>query len=113
MALRILVVDDSTVARTVARRALEARGASVTEASSAAEALAHDADRFDGALLDLELGDGTGLEVFDRMSKSGGGAKVAFLSATSDEAIVAAARSRAPLFAKPEGIVEAVEYLLR
>ena len=58
----VLVVEDEEMIRMLAADMLDALGAGVLEASTAAEALdmARSQDRFDAALIDLSLPDGLG-----------------------------------------------------
>ena len=108
--MRVLVVDDSSVARAALRKLLLARGGvEIVEAASSAEARAGSGPAFDGALLDLELGDGTGVEVFDALRDRLGIA--VFVTAADEGPLLAAARARAPVFAKPAGLADAVAAL--
>ncbi|MDB4996317.1 MAG: hypothetical protein JWM74_3749, partial [Myxococcaceae bacterium] len=59
----LLVVDDSPVALLLVTRRLRAEGVALQQATSVAEARVVDATELAGALLDLELGDGTGVDV--------------------------------------------------
>jgi len=63
--LAILVVDDSEVTRSVLTTRLTARGASVVCASSAADALAIDAESFTTAIVDVDLGTDSGVTLAD------------------------------------------------
>jgi NtrC-family two-component system response regulator AlgB len=64
--MRVLIVDDEPNIRRTLRVTLEGMGHSVEEASSAREALAEAArGPFDVALVDLRLGDGSGLDLFE------------------------------------------------
>ena len=65
----VLVVEDEAMIRMLAADMLDALGAGVLEASSAAEALemAHSQDTFDAALIDLSLPDGMGDELTLRL----------------------------------------------
>lgn len=61
---KLLLVEDDQVFRTRLARALRSRGFMVTEASGMTGAMqAAEEERFDFAVLDLSLGDGSGLEV--------------------------------------------------
>lgn len=55
---RVLIVDDSDVARAVLASRLVERGAAVVEASSAADALELDASTITAAIVDVDLGAG-------------------------------------------------------
>ena len=61
----ILVVDDSEVTRSVLATRLTARGATVTCASSVADALAVDAEGFTAAIVDVDLGTDSGVKLAD------------------------------------------------
>lgn len=64
--MRILIVDDEPNIRRTLRIALEAMNHSVTEATSGAEALRHlEAKPYDVALVDLRLGDESGLDLLE------------------------------------------------
>ena len=70
MKSRILIVDDEPNIRLTFRTALETCGYAVREATSADEAVAAFAtERFDLAILDLRLGEGSGLDVLARLRK--------------------------------------------
>ena len=64
--MAILHVDDEIMIRNVARRALEALGFDVVSVEGVRAAKAALADRGDitGAFLDVQLGDGNGLELY-------------------------------------------------
>jgi DNA-binding NtrC family response regulator len=65
---RILIVDDEPNIRLTFRMALETSGYAVREASTADEAIsAFAAEKYDLAILDLRLGEGSGLDVLARM----------------------------------------------
>ena len=67
MKAQILVVDDERLIRTTLERALPTLGHQVEAADSAAGARAALArKRFDLVVLDLKLGDGSGLDVLRR-----------------------------------------------
>ena len=71
-ALRVLVVDDNSTNREVARALLEAIGASVSTASSGAEGLARleDAD-FDVVLMDIHMPEMNGIETLAAIRAAG------------------------------------------
>ena len=109
----VLLVDDSPLARRVGRRLLDERGARTTEAGSRSEAEgAMESGAFDAALLDLELGDGTGVEVADALRARSPSCRIVFVSAASEDGLLEAARARGPVFAKPHGFSDAIDHLL-
>jgi DNA-binding NtrC family response regulator len=68
MSSRILIVDDEPNIRLTFRTALETCGYTVSEAASVDEAIsAFAAEKYDLAILDLRLGEGSGLDVLARM----------------------------------------------
>ncbi|WP_108818970.1 ATP-binding protein [Pseudovibrio sp. Alg231-02] len=68
LGLSVLVVEDHSVSRMVARGYLEKMGCEVTEAQDGAAALkAYEEKQFDAVLLDLDLPDITGVETARRM----------------------------------------------
>src|SRR4051794_18653396 len=82
--LRILIIDDDDVDRTMVRRALEASGvgAAFTEAATEAEALAAlGGEAFDCALLDDRLGGGDGRRVLAAARAAGVATPVILLTA--------------------------------
>ena len=67
MSRPILVADDSPLARVAAVKGLRERGLAVTAVASSRDADAIDPGGIAGALLDIELGDGSGTEVARRL----------------------------------------------
>jgi two-component system response regulator RegA len=109
---RVLVADDSAVARLSVARELRSRGLDVVERESFASAATTDAAELTCALLDLELGDGNGADVADRLRASRSDLPVAFFSSAGDGALVARARAIGPVFTKPDGLVDAVAWIV-
>jgi CheY-like chemotaxis protein len=69
MARSILVVDDDATFRELAGRVLTGLGMSVVEADTVARAIATaEAVRPDAALVDIELPDGNGIDLAQRLS---------------------------------------------
>jgi DNA-binding response OmpR family regulator len=103
-----LVVDDSPVVRAMLRRAFDAQSVQCTYLESAKEALAHSAAHVSCALLDLELGDGTGIEVALHLRAEAPSLPIAFFSTDpTDEA-----RALGPAFKKPDELESAVAWLV-
>lgn len=99
---RLLIVDDQKdVARTLGR-ALRGRGFGVSIAHSCAEAEALDV-QVDCAVLDIDLPDGTGLELAERLIGEKARA-VVFFSGCSDECVRVRAAKLGPLVAKSAGL---------
>jgi DNA-binding NtrC family response regulator len=78
----VLVVDDERLIRTSVQRALEAAGHRAAAAGSLSEAIAAlERTRFDLVVLDLRLGDGSGLQVLERVRGSAPETKVVVITA--------------------------------
>lgn len=108
---RVLIADDSAVARfAVAKRVREA-GLDVIEQESAAGAKQTDPSGLACALLDLELGDGDGTEVAVALRAAARGLPVAFFSATSSGDLVERAWELGPVFTKPHELEGAIEWV--
>ena len=92
---RVLVVDDSSVIRKVARRILEGLSLETAEADSGQAALdACVADMPDGILLDWNMPEMDGLAVIKALRKLPGGdrPKILFCTTENDAAHIAKAR---------------------
>lgn len=107
----VLVADDSAVVRTALKKKLASIGATAILCASAAEANAVDAASFDLALLDLDLGDGSGVDVAVRFRARRPRLEVAFLSGVGDSAHRARAAAMGPVFSKPDGVDDAVAWV--
>jgi DNA-binding response OmpR family regulator len=90
------------------RRALDAQGVQCTYLESAKAALAHPAAHVSCALLDLDLGDGTGIDVARHLRAENPSLPIAFFSTDpTDEA-----RTLGPTFHKPSELEAAVAWLV-
>jgi CheY-like chemotaxis protein len=96
----ILIVDDSPVVLQLLRTKLHAAGAIVIEASSTSDACAIDPDGIDAALLDLDLGDGTGVHVAETLLAQRADLPVAFFSSETEGPLFMQATSIAEVFSK-------------
>lgn len=110
--LKILVVDDSPVARVTLRKRIEAEGMQVETKESVADCGGVDGRAYRAALLDFDLGDGTGADVAARLRESSPDIPIAFFTASEDETAVDALRALGPVFKKPE-LDLAVEWVSR
>jgi ActR/RegA family two-component response regulator len=100
---RLLVVDDDvTVARALARASAR-RGFSVTVAGSSAAACAL-GQAFDFAILDLDLPDGNGVDLARRLLRAGSVPSVVFFTGSSEPALLARARRLGAVVMKSSGI---------
>jgi DNA-binding response OmpR family regulator len=103
--LRVLLVeDDPELARTV-ERSLAHYGHRTVMAGSvaAAEALS---DNFDCGILDIDLPDGSGVQLAEALLDRGQIGAVVFFSASSDEEVVAGARELGTFVPKTAGVRE-------
>lgn len=113
MSRSVLFVDDSEIARVTAQRRLEELGIGVTALGSSREAAEVDASTFVAALLDLDLGDGLGTDIAQRLRQEAPGMPIAFLSATSSSAVVDVAQTLGPVFSKLSGVDDAISWVAR
>lgn len=113
MSRRVLIADDSAVARVSVARRVRADGIEVVEQDSAAGASSVDATDLACALLDLELGDGLGTDVAERLRASQGGLPIAFFTSTAAPDTLALAATFGPVFAKPDELDQAIDWVRR
>ncbi|HKO92668.1 MAG TPA: response regulator [Polyangiaceae bacterium] len=103
--LRVLLVeDDPELARTV-ERSLAYYGHRTVIAGSVAAAAAL-ADNFDCGILDIDLPDGSGVQLAESLLDRGQIGAVVFFSASSDAAVVDGARELGTFVAKTAGVRE-------
>ncbi|HEX3770461.1 MAG TPA: response regulator [Polyangiaceae bacterium] len=98
----VLLVDDSAVARRLLARRLEADGFRVCEAPSMAAARKVDVSSLGCAILDLELTDGDGTDLARSLRELRPALPIAFFTGGSAPSLVEGARSRGPVFLKPD-----------
>lgn len=101
---RVLVVDDSPLARAAASKLVGDSGFEVVTASSVEEASALEALDFAAAVLDIEIGSGSGIDLAARLRARRPELPLAFLSAASDVAMRARAAEHGPVFDKTQGL---------
>ena len=111
MAGKVLIADDSAVARVSIARLVRSAGFEVVEEDSAAGASAVECDGLGCALLDLDLGDGNGADVAAQLRSSAGDLPIAFFTSTSTPEALARAKVFGPIFAKPEELDAAVAWI--
>jgi len=109
----VLIADDSPVARVSVARRVRAVGLTVVEEESAAGASAVDGAGLSCALLDLDLGDGDGTEVAERLRARQSELPIAFFSSTRAPEILARASAFGPVFAKPDELDQAIDWIER
>jgi DNA-binding response OmpR family regulator len=107
----VLLVDDSAVVRAAGEQRLRALGFDVTVVGSSREARAVDAARFGAALLDLDLGDGSGVDVARALRAASPTLPIAFLTASEAGASLADAAHFGPVFSKASGVEGAMEWV--
>ena len=113
MSRRVLIADDSAVARVSVARQVRADGIEVEEQDSAAGASSVDTADLACALLDLELGDGLGTDVAERLREGQGGLPIAFFTSTRTPEALARAATFGPVFAKPHQLDQAIDWVRR
>lgn len=113
MSRRVLIADDSAVARVAVARRVRADGIEVEEQDSAAGASSVDTSDLACALLDLELGDGLGTDVAERLREGRDGLPIAFFTTTCTPEAIARARTFGPVFAKPDQLDQAIDWVRR
>ena len=113
MSRRVLIADDSAVARVSVARRVRADGIVVEERDSVASASSVDVQGLACALLDLDLGDGLGTEVAERLRKGHDHLPIAFFSSTSTPEVLAQAAVFGPVFAKPDELDQAIDWVRR
>jgi CheY-like chemotaxis protein len=108
----VFVADDSPLVRAAIVRRIRDAGREVVEADSAAAAANVDAGLLACALLDLDLGDGWGTEVAERLRSSAATLPIAFFTSEQGGERVEHARTFGPIFAKPGEIDGAIAWVV-
>lgn len=110
MSQRVLIADDSAVARLALVRRVKAAGFEVVEHDSCASAVSVDASTLCCALLDYDLGDGSGVDVAAHLRERRASLPIAFFTSTPGDAALQAA-GLGPVFAKPSELDAAVAWI--
>lgn len=110
--VRVLIADDSAVSRAAILRRVRAAGREVVERATAADAANVDPGDLACALLDVDLGDGSGTDVAEKLRERNPGLPIAFFSSTLDESAIDRTRSYGQLFVKPDDLDLAVAWVL-
>jgi DNA-binding response OmpR family regulator len=108
----VYIADDSAVVRSALERRLTAEGVRVHSGGSAADSRSVTTRGFACALLDLDLGDGNGVDVAELLRVHQRDLAVAFFSAGASDAVTVRARALGPVFRKPEQLEDAVAWVL-
>lgn len=111
MRSRVLVADDSGVVRALVVRRVRAEGHEVVEGDSAESASAVDAATLACALLDLDLGDGWGTDVAERLRAARPNLPIAFFTSELASDAVERAKTFGPVFTKPGDLDRAIAWL--
>jgi CheY-like chemotaxis protein len=96
----VLLVDDSPLARHTVARRLQAEGFDVRAEGTVAAARAVDAATVACAVIDIDLPDGSGVDLAAEILASHAALPVAFFTASTDELDLAA--THGPVFRKPD-----------
>ena len=106
----MLVVDDNAPLRMVMERTFEREGMVVTTAGSRAEGMAQ-TGRFVVGIFDLDLGDGTGVEVARHLLATGQVSHCVFFSGDVASKALCEAKRIGPVFYKGDGLRHLSEHL--
>jgi CheY-like chemotaxis protein len=113
MSQRVLIADDSAVARVTIARRVRAAGLDVVERDSCAGASEVDGSTIACALLDFDLGDGNGVDVATRLRESEGKLPIAFFTSSNEDEVVEQAAAFGPVFTKPDQLDAAIDWVAR
>ena len=111
MSQRVLIADDSPVARIALVRRVRAAGFEVVERDSCASASAVDASTIACAVLDFDLGDGFGVDVAARLRAGEATLPIAFFTSANDDDVTRRAAAFGPVFAKPDELDAAIDWI--
>lgn len=109
---RVFVADDSPLVRAAVVRRIRDAGREVVEADSVSAAANVDASALACALLDLDLGDGWGTDVAERLRTNAAALPIAFFTSEQGGERVERARTFGPVFAKPEEVDDAIAWVV-
>ncbi len=112
MSKRVLIADDSAVARQTLARRVRAAGFEVVEHDSCATASTVDGATIACALLDCDLGDGDGIAVAARLRAAKESLPIAFFTASKDD-VTDRASAFGPVFEKPHDLERAIDWVER
>lgn len=112
MTLRVLIADDSAVARVTVARRVRAAGREVVEHDSVASASRVDATTLACALLDFDLGDGLGTDLAAHLRAARAELPIAFFTTSPSDALERASPF-GPVFTKPGDLDAAIAWIER
>lgn len=110
---RVLIADDSAVARITVARRVRATGHEVVEHDSVASASTVDASTLSCALLDFDLGDGYGVAVAERLRAKDGSLPIAFFTSETSSEVALRTAAFGPVFTKPDQLDAALDWIAR
>jgi CheY-like chemotaxis protein len=113
MSQRVLIADDSAVARVTVARRVRAAGLEVLERDSCASASTVDGSTIACALLDFDLGDGFGVDVAARLRATQNTLPIAFFTSSSKGDVTEKASAFGPVFTKPDELDAAIDWIER
>lgn len=113
MSQRVLIADDSAVARVTLARRVRAAGFEVVEHDSFASASTVDPSTIACALLDFDLGDGYGVDVAAHLRSAQGTLPIAFFTSTSKGEVAEQTSAFGPVFTKPDELDAALDWIER
>ncbi|MBX3198225.1 MAG: response regulator [Labilithrix sp.] len=113
MPRRVLIADDSAVARVTVARRVRAAGLEVVERDSVAAASTVDASTLACALLDFDLGDGLGVDVATQLRAAAGALPIAFFTSTTKGEVSDRTSAFGPVFTKPDELDLAIDWIER
>jgi CheY-like chemotaxis protein len=108
----VLVADDSALVRQVLSQSLKKEGIGIVAAESGAHVLAVDPRSLSCALLDLDLGDATGVDLAVRLLKEAPELPIAFFSASVAAEQLVQARTMGQVFVKPDELHDALAWAI-
>jgi two-component system, response regulator RegA len=108
----VYIADDSDVVRSTVKKRLVAEGLQVHAGGSAADSRNVTIRGFACALLDLDLGDGDGVDVAEMLRVHQPDLPVAFFSGGAPPAVAARAKALGPIFHKPDQLDDAIAWVL-
>ena len=106
----VLVVDDSRVARATVTARLAEIGLGSRDAAGCVDGSSVDLTTVGAALLDLELGDGTGVELARTLRTATSALPIAFLTSAPTSRLATEARELGPVFEKGPGLGLAIRW---
>ncbi len=107
----VYIADDSVVVRRALTQRLAREGLEVYSGGSAADSRNMEMRAFACALLDLDLGDGDGVDVAEVLRAQQPRLPVAFFSGGAAPEVVERARALGPIFQKPDELDAAVDWV--